>query len=50
MFDSAKDIYDKLCEVLTNYEDPETEEERTTADDFYKMLVDIQNNWDMIQN
>lgn len=38
MYDSAKDLYDKMCEVLTNFEDPETEEERTTIDDLYSML------------
>jgi hypothetical protein len=34
--------------VLTDYEDPDSLAEKTTEDDLYKMLVDIQNNWDLI--
>ena len=49
MYNSAKDLYDKMCEVLTNFEGPSTEAERSTVDDLYSMLVDIQNHWELIQ-
>ena len=40
------EIYDRLSRLLTNYEVPDTEAERTTESELYTMLVEIQNNWD----
>lgn len=39
-------IYDKLCRILTDYEDPQLGQDPVTEDDLYWMLVEIQNNWD----
>lgn len=39
-------LYNKICKALTNYEMPETEEEKTTEDELYQLLCEIQNRWD----
>jgi len=36
-----KVIYDRLCRVLTDYE-----EGNATVEDLYSLLVDIQNRWE----
>ena len=46
--ETKQTIYDELCKVLTNYEAPEKELERTTENDLYEMLVKIQNCWEDI--
>lgn len=48
MFHSKRDLYDELSRVITNYEVPESEEERTTTEEMYAMLVKIQSRWDDI--
>lgn len=45
---SRHNLYDELCEILTEYEHPEEYNHRTGADDLYNMLVKIQDNWDSI--
>lgn len=45
---SRHNLYDELCEILTEYEHPEEYDHRTGADDLYNMLVKIQDNWDSI--
>ena len=44
--ETKQTIYDEMCRVLTDYETPNSEEERTTADDLYRMLVKIQTRWE----
>ena len=42
-------IYDEMCALLTNYENPEEcEGYEVTAEDLYSMLVEIQNNWEYL--
>ena len=48
-YHSRNELYDALCRVLTNHEDPASPEERTSEGDLYNMLIDIQNNWDLIR-
>ena len=36
------DIYDEMCHLLTDYE----LDDNVSAEDFYDMLVKIQNNWE----
>lgn len=36
-------IYDALCETLTNYESGTYD-----ANDLYELLVEIQNNWESV--
>lgn len=45
----SKDLYDKLCFMLGDYEDLESEVE-VDVKDFYNLLVEIQNNWGIINN
>jgi hypothetical protein len=45
---SRKRLYDEMCRVLTDYEDPATEEERTTEKDLYDMLSKIAGEWEYI--
>lgn len=48
----VKDTYDSVCRALTDYEHPQdcgcTEAE--AASELYKVLVDIQNNWEKLTN
>lgn len=39
------ELYDKLCRLLTDYE---TEESSVDIKDFYFLLVEIQNNWELM--
>jgi len=39
------ELYEKLCCLLTNYE---TGENPVNIKDFYLLLVEIQNNWELI--
>ena len=39
-------LYEKICKTLTNYETPETEDEKTTENELYQLLCEIQNCWD----
>jgi hypothetical protein len=41
MFETKKDIYDKLCKVLTDFENGHAKEI-----DLYYMLCTIQNRWE----
>lgn len=41
-----KAIYDEMCALLTEYENPEEGQDPVMESDFYEMLVKIQNNWD----
>lgn len=43
-----KALYDKMCIALTDYENSENTEEvnRGFLDEFYFLLVEIQNRWD----
>lgn len=43
IFKFKKEIYDKLCRVLTDYEN-----DRCSEYDLYDMLVEIQNNWECV--
>lgn len=38
-------IYDEICDLLTNYE---TSAESVSKEDFYSLLVKIQNNWEEV--
>lgn len=40
-----KEIYDKLCRVLTEYESHEIKDSLAEFE-LYDMLVEIQNNWE----
>jgi hypothetical protein len=40
------ELYDKLCRILTDYENLENE---VLEEDLYDLLVEIQNNWDIIK-
>ena len=39
-------IYDEMCLVLTNFENGDDSNCDTVADDLYRFVVKIQNNWD----
>lgn len=41
-----REIYQKIVRILIDYELPETEEEKPTADDFYLLLTEIANRWE----
>lgn len=43
-----KQIYDRICMLLTEYENPKEYDYRTTADDLYQMLVEVVNNFEYI--
>ena len=48
-----EELYDAICELLTSYEHKEDfpsclMDEKDWTDNFYKMMVRIQNNWEMI--
>jgi len=45
IFKLKKEIYDKLCRVLTDYEN---DRDRCSEYDLYDMLVEIQNNWECV--
>ena len=40
------ELYDKMCRLLTEYEDLIMLERRDFADEFYDLLVEIQNAFD----
>ena len=42
-----EEIYDEMCQVLTNYENAE-DGDRITEYELYEMLVKIQNNWESV--
>lgn len=46
--ETRKSIYDELCEILTEYENPEHYNGRTGEAELYEMLVKIQNNWETV--
>lgn len=49
--DKKKEIYDELCRVLTDYENPNDVKDYNYIDweaELYEMLVKIQNNWEFI--
>ena len=48
MNNTAREIYDDLCQLLTDYEFPEDTCFPVTKEDMYKMLVRIQNSWEEI--
>ena len=41
----SDELYDKLCRLLTDYE---TGEHSVDIKDFYFLLVEIQNNWELM--
>lgn len=41
----SDELYDKLCRLLTDYE---TRENSVDIKDFYFLLVEIQNNWELM--
>ena len=43
---SRREIYQKIVRILTDYELPESEEDKPTVDDFYYLLTEIQNRWE----
>lgn len=43
---TRREIYQKIVRILTDYELPESEEDKPTADDFYRLLTEIQNRWE----
>ena len=46
-----EELYDSICELLTSYEHKEEYpmmDEKDWTDNFYKMMVRIQNSWEMI--
>lgn len=47
---SKKDIYDHICSMLTEYENPEDYEDPVTEYDLYSLLVEIVNNWDCLMS
>lgn len=46
LFREREEIYNEIVRTLTNYEIPENEDDRPTAEDLYLLLVKIQNRWD----
>lgn len=48
MEETRKSLYDELCEILTEYENPEHYNNRTGEAELYEILVKIQNNWENI--
>lgn len=49
--DKKKQIYDELCKVLTDFENPSDVEDYNYIDwktELYEMLVKIQNSWENI--
>ena len=40
------DLYDEMCHLLTDYENPEDAILPVSKEDLYDMLVKIQNNWE----
>ena len=42
--EERKQIYDKICRLLTDYE----ERNDVYPDDLYDMLVEIQNKWETV--
>jgi len=40
------ELYEKMCRLLTEYEDLVMFERRDFAEEFYDLLVEIQNNFD----
>ena len=49
MFETKKDIYNKLVKLLTDYEHPDDVEDYDDIDweaELYEMLVKIQNRWE----
>lgn len=47
---SKKDIYDHICNLLTEYENPDDYHDPVTENDLYHMLVEIVNNWDYLMS
>lgn len=47
---SKRDIYDHICNLLTEYENPEDYPDPVTEDDLYHMLVEIVNNWNYLMS
>ena len=45
MLNKKEEIYEKICKLLTDYENSK-EKDRPTELDFYDLLVEVQNNWD----
>lgn len=41
------ELYNELCQLLTNFE---TGERPVDANDFYSLLVKIQNNWELVHS
>ena len=39
------ELYNELCQLLTNFE---TGERPVDANDYYSLLVKIQNNWELV--
>ena len=49
MFETKRDIYNKLTRLLTEYEHPEDNtdyDDREWEAELYEMLVKIQNRWE----
>jgi hypothetical protein len=42
---TKQEIYDKMCRLLTEYEDGS---DMVTEYELYDMLVEIQNNWESV--
>lgn len=41
----STELYDEICQLLTDYE---TDDCNVTIEDFYSLLVEIQNSWEDI--
>lgn len=48
MRETKKSIYDELCEILTEYENPDYDNNHVGEAELYQMLIKIQNNWETI--
>ena len=40
------EVYDRMCHLLTDYEDPQPGQDPVMESDLYWMLVEIQNRWE----
>lgn len=43
---AKKALYDEMCRVLINFENGDDSNCDTVADDLYRFVVKLKNNWD----
>lgn len=48
MSNKKEEIYEKICKLLTEYENNK-EKDKPTDLDFYDLLIEVQNNWNEIK-